>query len=68
MTNKAFSPFRPDQFDPEALDASLAQLVTHAQGARDCFIMGDHIEGQQQFELAIVAICKGVHQLYMRNR
>lgn len=59
---------RPDKFDAEQLDAALAALVSTAQGARDCFLMGDNTEGQQQFELAIVALCKGVHQLYLRNR
>jgi hypothetical protein len=35
-----------NQFDPEALDAALAELVLAAQAARDCFIMGDEHEGR----------------------
>lgn len=59
---------RPDKFDPETLDAALAELVDKAQGARDCFHLGLHDPGLKQFELAIVAISKAVHQISLLNR
>ena len=60
--------FRPDSYDPEALDQALAQLIEEAQAARDCFIMGDEQPGLAHFHLAVHAVAKATHQLSLRNR
>jgi hypothetical protein len=59
---------RPDQYDPEALDQALAELIETAQATRDCFLTGDQKQGVAEFARSITAMAKAVHQISLLNR
>jgi hypothetical protein len=52
----------------KALDESLTELADAAQCARDCYMMGDDVEGRKAFDRALSAICKAVSQISLKNR